>query len=226
VGRVDWGIESAWARTALAILERSDATDAQRGECGETVRKYLERLEGVANLDGDQLKEATPVPQTRKREVAAVFEESSLRIVVPLWDTAWLVDLATQASVLPMRLVLRSVVGDGATVGPNRFTVEEAAPVDVPAKSSAARKGDHVLVVTLYGLELDEEAARFTIRSQLVVAASDAEPPPMMAKDILAALGSGRVRVGLRRMPDGGTQVHFEDAPEGEKWADPAHARA
>ena len=225
----DWAVESAWALSALAILEGGDATGEQRRECGSTVRSYLERVEGVANVRGDKLKEiatgAAAGPPKRKREVAAVFEESTLRLVVPLWDTAWLVDLATQASVLPMRLVLRTVVGDAAAPGVERFTVEDAAPLDSLAKLPAPKEGDRVVVVTLYGLELDEEAARFTIRSLEVAKDRSPESSPLMAKDILAALGSGRVRVGLRRTSDGGTQVHFEDAPEGETWADRTVAR-
>ncbi len=226
---VDWAVESAWARSSLAILEGGDATGEQRRDCGNTVRSYLERVEGVANLRGDKLMEiatgAATGPPKRKREVAAVFEESTLRLVVPLWDTAWLVDLATQASLLPMRLVLRTVVGDAAASGVERFTVEEATPLDSLAKCPAPKEGDRVVVVTLYGLELDEDAARFTIRSHEVAKDKGAEPSPLRAKDILAALGSGRVRVGLRHTPDGGTQVHFEDAPEGETWTDRTAAR-
>lgn len=226
---VDWAVESAWARSSLAILESGDATGDQRRECGNTVRSYLARVEGLANLRGDKLKEiatgAAAGPPKRKREVAAVFEESTLRLVVPLWDTAWLIDLATQASVLPMRLVLRTVVGDPASPGIERFTVEDATPLHEYEKFLAPKEGDRVVVVTLYGLELDEEAARFTIRSQAIATQPAAGPTPLMAKDILAALGSGRVRVGLRRMPDGGTQVHFEDAPEGETWTDRTAAR-
>ena len=229
VAGVDWGVESAWARTALALLEGMAATEAQRRECCNTVRSYLDRVEGVANVRGDKLKEIAAgavSPQHRKREVVAVFEESTLRLVVPLWDTAWLVDLASQASVVPMRLVLRTVVGEAVAAGAERFTVEDATPLDAKEKFAAPKEGDRVVVVTLYSLELDEEAARFTIRSQEVAAANRPQASPSLcAKDILAVLGSGRVRIGLRRTAEGGMQVHFEDAPAGETWADQAGAR-
>lgn len=176
-----------------------------------SVRRYIAQLEDLAKarVDRVQREVSQEAAGGRKREVICRFLDGgdAMLLSVPPYDLAWLSDLASTREDKEIILRLEDEETDvrlhWSGLPLSYFViVGKPAPGDLQVTAAVNRFAE---------LPDGGGEAYFDVRSVVVCATLSAEAA-VTARAIIEAVEAGKVKVEIRRKPDG-VEVHFEDAP-------------